>query len=211
MENPTIYNISATAGTFGVRCSNPTASNLSVVVDLIFNKMEQEVWKAVAGFEGLYEVSSLGNVKSIPHMATNCLGSFMTKERILKGSLSRGYPHVFLSKGGAKKSVIIHQLMAIAFMNHVPSGHIMVIDHINGIMIDNRVENLRIVTSRFNNSEGYRKDRVSLSSKYSGVYWNKECKKWHSQIVINGRKKYLGQFKDEIDASNAYKNELLKL
>ena len=69
---------------------------------------------------------------------------------------------------------------------------------------DNRVENLQIVTSRFNN----RKTQGKYSSKYKGVHWNKQNKKWKVEITINKKIKYLGLFIDEYEASLTYQNAL---
>jgi hypothetical protein len=73
-------------------------------------------------------------------------------------------------------------------------------DHINGNGLDNRRENLRHVTHRQNGQN--RHDETT--SKYPGVYWYKRDKKWTASIRINGRRKYLGYFINEADASAAY-------
>lgn len=166
--------------------------------------MDTEIWKTVAGYEGLYEVSSFGRVKSLSRFANSKSGQRRVKEIILKYSLRGGYPSVRLSKEGVKKAATIHSLVAVAFLGHTPSGHTFVVDHINGIKIDNRVENIRIVTSRFNVAMGTRNDRDGASSQYPGVSWNKYRNKWHSRILIDGVSRHLGLFVNEIDAANAY-------
>lgn len=82
------------------------------------------------------------------------------------------------------------------------------IDHIDqhrffgfGI-VDNRRANLRIVTKSQNGANSRKNPK--RSSIYKGVYWQTQVKKWHVQIELNGRKKYLGLFSNEIDAANAY-------
>lgn len=81
-----------------------------------------------------------------------------------------------------------------------PKG--MVVDHINHNGLDNRKANLRIATF----SENRRNSRKAkdTSSKYKGVSWHKNNKKWHAGININGRRKHLGSFDDEIQAAKAY-------
>jgi hypothetical protein len=151
-----------------------------------------EVWKKIPGFEN-YEVSNLGNVKSFKY----------GKERILKNRINKdGYYRINLSnKGEKQKTFQLHQLVAIAFLNHKPNGNNgLVVDHINNIKTDNRLENLQLITNRENSS----KDIKNTSSKYTGVYWHKKAKKWSSQIKINGKNKHLGYFKNPKIASAVY-------
>jgi hypothetical protein len=155
-----------------------------------------ENWKTVFGFED-YQISDLGRVKSLKY----------NKEKILKPILNNtGYLCVNLGKKSKFKLFQIHQLVAIAFLNHKPNGYEKVVDHINNIKTDNALINLQIISNRENVS----KDSNGIS-KYTGVAFNKKCKKWQSYININSKAKYLGLFKTELEASNAYQNELFKL
>ena len=81
----------------------------------------------------------------------------------------------------------------------VPKG--MSIDHINGNGLDNRRENLRIVTCRQNMQNLH----IPKSSKHPGVDWNRQKKKWRAYIHLNKRKRHLGFFDDEIEAATAYR------
>lgn len=102
----------------------------------------------------------------------------------------------------------IHKLVAMAFLNHTPDGtQIFVINHKNFDKMDNRVENLEIVTSRENSN----KKHLSSTSKYTGVSWNKNTNKWRADIYINSKLNYLGLFTNEIEASNAYQNALKQI
>lgn len=76
-----------------------------------------------------------------------------------------------------------------------------VVDHINSNRLDNRIENLRIV-SRFQNSQNMSKIK-NTSSQYIGVSKNKNTSKYEASIKINGVKKHLGHFTNEIDAAKA--------
>jgi hypothetical protein len=67
---------------------------------------------------------------------------------------------------------------------------------------DNRLENLEFVSYRENQSHSIKKENTS--SKYIGVYWNKNANKWQAGININRVRKHLGLFENEIDAYNAY-------
>ena len=160
----------------------------------------------VLGYEGLYQISDLGNVRSIsrdvPH--ANGFGIRFLVGRILKPTLDKktGYIYISLSAGGKVKKYNIHQLVAIAFLNHVPCGHKEVIDHIDENKLNNYLENLRVTTNRINCS----KTKRGVTSKYVGVRKNKG--KFESQIRIGNTRKYLGRFATEIEAHNAYQNAL---
>ena len=163
----------------------------------------QEIWKAIPGYDG-YEVSNLGNVKSLSRPRVFGKNTYLTKEKILKPlSNGKGYFQVELFK----KRVYIHQLVAIAFLNHKKDGHKLVVDHINDIKTDNRLENLQIVTQRENN----RKTQGNYSSQYKGVNWHKATNKWRARITINNKEKYLGVFLNEYDAHVTYQKALKEI
>jgi hypothetical protein len=152
-----------------------------------------EQWKPVLGYEGLYEASDLGRIKSF----------WYGKERILKpGKYTGGYLQVILCKNKNKKDYKLHRLVWESFN----SKTILPIDHINGIKTDNRLCNLQAITSRENTVKHHLS--TNKSSKYIGVSWYKKYYKWSSQIYISGKLKNLGYFTLEIDAHNAYQNAL---
>ena len=165
-----------------------------------------EEYRPVKGYEGLYEVSNFGNVKSLER--TDLIGRRL-KEKILKSanSINRRYKSVVLFKEGFSMCYNVHQLVAIAFLNHSPNGLKIVVDHIDNNQLNNRLDNLQLVTQRENMS----KDRKLGTSKYPGVSWNKQANKWTSSISINGKKKHLGLFTNEIQAANYYQYELQRL
>jgi hypothetical protein len=167
----------------------------------------EEIWKDIPNYEGLYQVSNFGRVKSLPRKVYNSKGFYITKERILKAGLSRKYFCVVLSNTINFKTFKVHQLVAISFLNHtIDRKQKLVIDHINNIQTDNRVENLQIITQRKNCSKD-----AKGSSKYTGVSWCKFKKKWVTRFKINGKYLHLGYFTNELDASNAYQNKLKEI
>jgi len=168
--------------------------------------MEEEIWKEVVGYEGIYEVSSKGRVKSVGH------GSGRRSGRILKPSLNtHGYKFVVLCVDRKSVSTPIHKIVAMSFLNHIPNGRIIVINHINGDRTNNDINNLEVVKYRENVSTCYRKNFNNYSSKYVGVSWDKVNKKWIASIYINGFSKTIGRYIIEEEASAAYQNELLKI
>lgn len=77
-----------------------------------------------------------------------------------------------------------------------------IIDHINGNSLDNRKKNLRICSHKENCRN--MRARSSGTSRYRGVSWNSECRKWCAQIVVDGKRLYLGLFEKELAAAKAY-------
>jgi hypothetical protein len=157
-----------------------------------------EQWKHIIGYEGLYQISNLGNVKSIR----------FDKEKLLLPQInSKGYYFVVLCDKTKRKQIQIHQLVAMAFLNHIPCKMEFVINHINFDKKDNKVSNLEIVTNRENSNRKHLKS----TSEYTGVSFEKDRNKWTAQIKINGKRVLLGRFLNEIDASNAYQSKLKEL
>ena len=171
--------------------------------------MENEEWRDVKGYEGIYQVSNLGRVKSLPREICNGRRCIISKERFLKAGINNnGYETVVLCKNKDQKSKKVHKLVAVEFLNHTPCGYELVVDHINDVKTDNRVENLQLVTARFN----VRKTpKEHYSSKFKGVSLDKKSNKWLAQIRVNGKKKNLGLFTCELEASEKYQEELEKL
>ena len=81
--------------------------------------------------------------------------------------------------------------------------HHLVVDHINHNGLDNRQANLRPPTRAQNNYNRLAIRRKDSTSKYKGVAWKKEKKKWRAQIYFNGKLIFLGYFKDEKQAAKA--------
>lgn len=168
-----------------------------------------EIWKDIKGYEGLYQISDLGRLKSLSRLTKNRWGKYLLKERIVKGYSSKeGYISVKLTKNKKETSFKIHSLVCSAFLNYVNSKtDDLVIDHVNNIKSDNRLSNLQIITNRLNCS----KDVKNKTSKYTGVCWDSSRKKWHSKIKKQGKTCFLGRYDNEYDAHLAYQNALKEL
>jgi hypothetical protein len=83
-----------------------------------------------------------------------------------------------------------------------------VVDHVNGLPLDNRKENLRICTAAENNRN--QKQRINNKSGYKGVHWKKLKNKWYSEIKYKNKSIHLGCFINIIDAARAYNEAAIK-
>ena len=166
----------------------------------------KEIWKDIPNYKGLYKVSNLGNVKSLGKTVKYNDGRvYNYKNKILKPCVSNtGYYIVGLTANKKVKSFNVHKLVAMAFLNHNPCNYEKVVDHIDNNPRNNNLNNIQLVTHRFNSS----KDKKNKSSKYTGVRWKTDRQKWYATIQINKKEKHLGCFKSEYKAHLAYKKEL---
>lgn len=111
----------------------------------------QEIWKDIVGYEGLYQVSNLGNVKSLDRIDTY-------KNRKIKGKIIRPYKHsmgylqVCLSIKGSRKHYFIHRLVYETFYGKIPEG--LVINHIDEDKTNNYLDNLEAITQKENINYG---------------------------------------------------------
>lgn len=155
----------------------------------------KEIWKDIPDYNGLYQVSNIGRVRSF----------WYDRERILKPTKNdQGYYYVKLHSKSKKQTRSVHLLMAISFLNHKPNGTKIVVNHINHNRGDNRLENLEIVSNR----ENCNKKHLPSKSKYTGVTWSSLHNKWKAQIYIDGKTRHLGLFKSEKVAAATYQREL---
>lgn len=160
-----------------------------------------EIWKDIPNYEGVYQVSNLGKVKSLNYNRTKV-------EKIMLLTLNRyGYYAIGLSKNNKKKTFTVHKLVAMAFLGHTPCGYKLVVDHIDSNPLNNNLENLQLISQRENS---YRQ-QGKHSSSYKGVYWSKQLNKWRACITINNKQTHLGCFINEYDAHLAYQNKLKEI
>lgn len=131
--------------------------------------MTNEQWKDISGYEGLYQVSKDGQVKSLCRLAYRKDGRFNKyQERILSQSRHpKGYLTVSLTKDGKSKNRFVHRLVAMAFIqnpNHLPQ-----VNHINEDKTDNRICNLEWVSCSDNVNHGTGKVRCGKAHEFAVV------------------------------------------
>lgn len=113
------------------------------------NNVVKEEWKDIEGYEGYYQVSNHGRVKSLSRKRTTGPKPGILKERILKGSInSDGYKNVKLYKNGIKKTFKIHQLVVESFIQKNNKDEC--INHIDGDKTNNYINNLERCTIQEN-------------------------------------------------------------
>lgn len=158
----------------------------------------KEIYKDIEGYEGIYQVSNFGNVKSLK----------FGKERLLTGNPNKtGHYAVSLNNNGIKTETI-HKLVCIYFKGYDTKNKEFVIIHTDGDKKNNHVSNLYLKSRRFFYSEVVLEPK---SSKYIGVCWDITRSRWKSSISINGKRKHLLYSTDELEASNAYQKALKEL
>lgn len=161
--------------------------------------MENEIWKGVVGYEGIYEVSDMGRVRSLNYKRSGMV-------KLLAISINRkGYVFVNLYRNGKMKGKKIHSLVAESFIDSDYRKNGLVVNHKNFKRDDNILSNLEIISNRENANQKHLKS----TSKYTGVYLDKRSGKWLSSIYINGSTKRLGTFESEKEASYYYESALI--
>ena len=166
-----------------------------------------ETFKQIPGYEGLYEVSDLGNVRSLSRSWKNSTGGMVTtKLKILKPLISNGYISYALCKNNVVKRIGAQRIVYNAFYGIKDK---MVIDHIDGNPLNNNLDNLRMCTSRQNVSFENVKRKRKKYSQYIGVTFNN--KKWIAYITIKNKCINLGSYNNEFDAHLAYQSKLATL
>lgn len=165
--------------------------------------MENEIWKDIPNYNGMYQVSSLGRVMSSPRIVVSNKGKRIVPHRILKAATNRsGYLLVVLSKKGISKTIKVHRLVAIAFLNNKENDINYQVNHINCNKADNRLINLEIVSSRENVSAYYLLQ--DPNKRYIGVSKRSDCNRWLAKATVGKKQYYLGLYKTEEEAAVAY-------
>jgi hypothetical protein len=156
-----------------------------------------EIWKDIKGYEGHYQVSNLGNVRSLKYNRVKLIRQF-------KSGGNNPYMSVSLCVDSKQKSYMVHKLVASTFLNHKSqgqnvNGNTIIIDHINGDKNDNRLLNLRELSHREN-----------VSGNTPGVYKTKYGK-YQVRIQHNKKRINIATVDSISEANKLYIEAKLKL
>ena len=166
-------------------------------------KME-EIWKDVEGFEGLYMVSNLGNVKSLNYRHKN-------EEHLLKLSINKyGYHFVGLHSNGITKNFLVHRLVAKAFIEN--SNNLPLVNHKDENKLNNNFENLEWCTQEYNlNYSLNRRGRQKQQRKYKLHTKHTPSKYFQRVFQKNLRGEIVSEYSTVSEASRVNKMSLKSL
>lgn len=154
--------------------------------------MAQEKWKDVKGYEGLYQVSNLGRVRSLDHYASNGYTDILYKGKILTAWLdSRKY---YLMVTMKNKNYLIHRLVAQAFIPN--PDNLPEVNHKDGNKANNCVDNLEWCTSKQNKEHAYKTGLYDTQK-----FRNRKSLPDSKRITINGVTKTLWKWSKELGIS----------
>lgn len=145
-----------------------------------------EIWKDIKGYEGLYQVSNLGRVRSIKR-------NIIMKQ---KKNKRNGYLQITLHKNCLGKTFNSHKLVALAFIKNPKPEQYNQVNHINEIKTDNRIENIMWCDNKFNCNWGNKTETVKKAIEQftrSGQF----IKRWNSLTEVEEK---LGYRKSNISA-----------
>ena len=148
---------------------------------------EQEEWRNVKGYEGRYQISNLGRVRSVKAKRTKLKSNvyrIQSKHKLVKTTVSAGHPRVVLCKEGHRTSVKVCRLMAVNFLPEVDGIADLV--HLDGNKLNNKVENLKwmFYKTQIHRRRGSMKKYKTLSE-LKAAYESGEISKEDSLTIDN--------------------------
>lgn len=146
-----------------------------------------EIWKDIKHYEGLYQISNYGNVKSIKRKVKNKNGFRIVKEKLLKPILNnKGYYVYGLRKNGKLKMLLLHRLIGEHFLNN--KNNYPCINHKDGNKLNNSIDNLEWCTYEHNIKEAFKLglNTYTYKKNFKHNYWKGKYGKYHncSKVVL---------------------------
>jgi len=169
----------------------------------------KEIFKDIKGYEGRYQVSNLGRVKSLERKCKTKGGALrIVYGRILSfGIDGQGYRIVGICKNGNNKTTKVHHLVWETFGESKRNGIELQVDHIDNDKLNNHIYNLQLLDNRANCSKGWLISGKK-TSQFTGVGWHTRNKMWRARIRVDNRQKLLGYFHSEHEAALTYQKVL---
>ena len=138
--------------------------------------MQEEIWKDITGFEGLYQISNFGNVRVLDRICNSAIknsNKVLRKGKLLKKYNKGGYYYAFLMKDSKRYYFRINRLVAMAFIpnpNNLPY-----VNHKDENPLNNHVDNLEWCTAKYNCNYGTRNSKICncTSFKKGHIPWSK--------------------------------------
>lgn len=152
-----------------------------------------EEFKAIIGYEGFYEISKKGVIRSLNRKCSN--GNFYKGKNIKTFLDKDGYLICCIKKNGYGKTIKVHREVYSSFVGKIPTG--LHVDHIDGNKVNNNIENLQVLTPRQNNEKKFRQ-------KNGRCGYKKLNGKFQVRKSYGGVSYCLGLFDTENEAQEAY-------
>lgn len=158
-----------------------------------------EKWKPLIDAENRYLISNLGRIYSLERVVNNNGGKMIKKGSLLTPYIDNGYYKInLINNNGIRKTLLLHRVIAKNWIANYSED--LKVNHIDANKLNNRVENLEMVSQRENMSHYY----GFLNDKSVGIY--KRRNRWVSNISVNDKTIYLGSFVHKEDAIKARKD-----
>lgn len=142
----------------------------------------KEIWKDVVGHEGFYQVSNLGQVKSLPRTVNNKF--YSGKVLSTKNSNPKQYEKTSLHDSGASRYYKVHQLVARAFIPNPDNKR--EVNHIDGNKHNNKVDNLEWVTSKENKEHNHKLGITRIGERHQNSILNEDTVKQIKLMLKDG-------------------------
>ena len=165
-----------------------------------------KVWKDIIGFEGVYQISNNGNIRSVDRKQISSAGRTISyKGQIIKQTPnSKGYLRVLLSKSNVKKYYFVHRLVALHFVNNSNPNLNNVVNHLDSNYLNNNASNLEWTTLKGNSQHALKNGRLNRTKEWvehlkKGLEWTTKAIEAYDPITGEIKEKFskLSECKDK--------------
>ena len=154
-------------------------------MELTEQELSNEVWKDIKGYEGRYQISNMGRVRSVERVVIwKDKSEKHYKSRIMKTRQKQGYVSVCLFKDYKRQDFKVHRLVAETFIQN--PNNLPFINHIDENKLNNKAVNLEWCSREYNNNYGQRNGKISMTQKK-----NKLLKMVNKQAISLDGNKYI--------------------